>query len=544
MGTHPEQPRLDLVFVHGLDGHWLETWSHNGEKTGFWPLWVAEEHPDLAVWSLEYPAVRTAWRGPSMSILEHADDVLDCLRVARIGQRPLVFVCHSLGGLLVKQMLRTTAERKDVRHIGEATMGVAFFATPNTGSRIASLAGSALALLGPLGVLYRSSDILRELQANAPQIRNLNDWFRNHVAARQATAPLRVKVWYEKRGPLGILVVDETSANPGLVDVTPLGVAADHFTICKPFDAQDRRILNIIELCQTPTGARETTSKTARASHSQAGTEGTAPPKAFISYAHEDRAWCERLLQHLGALRHQGRLALWADDEIMAGEEWDRAIRRELDEAAIIVLIVTPAFLNSAFCQTVELKRAMERHGEGSARVIPIIADHCHWTSLPIKSLQARPQDENRNLKPLVDWPNANIPLADIAREIDRLTQPRSSAQTVPPHVLSPRRTGPHHHGVALANLGEPRKAIELHEQQLVIAQEIGDLRGTSNALDRLGSAWAELGEWRKAIECYERQLAIAREIGDRRSEGNVLDKLGVAWMNLGEPRKAIGHDE
>lgn len=77
-----------------------------------------------------------------------------------------------------------------------------------------------------------------------------------------------------------------------------------------------------------------------------------------------------------------------------------------------------------------------------------------------------------------------------------------------------------------------------------MIAQEIGDLRGTSNALDRLGSAWAELGEWRKAIECYERQLAIAREIGDRRSEGNVLDKLGVAWMNLGEPRKAIGHDE
>ena len=75
-----------------------------------------------------------------------------------------------------------------------------------------------------------------------------------------------------------------------------------------------------------------------------------SPPKVFISYAHEDRAWCERLQQHLGGLRHQDRLTVWADDQIMAGGEWDPAIRRELDEAAIIVLIVTPAFLGSAFC--------------------------------------------------------------------------------------------------------------------------------------------------------------------------------------------------
>jgi hypothetical protein len=154
------------------------------------------------------------------------------------------------------------------------------------------------------------------------------------------------------------------------------------------------------------------------------------PPKVFISYAHEDRIWCERLQQHLGGLRHQGRLAVWADDQIMAGAEWDPAIRRELDEAAIIVLIVTPAFLGSAFCQTVELERAMQRHGDGSARVIPIIANHCHWTSLPISELQARPQNSDRDLVPLVDWPNPNLPLAAIARDIDRLTLPRGPSGT------------------------------------------------------------------------------------------------------------------
>jgi len=181
----------------------------------------------------------------------------------------------------------------------------------------------------------------------------------------------------------------------------------------------------------------------------RARVEGMTPPRVFISYAHEDRPWCERLQQHLGGLRHQGRLAVWADDQIMAGDEWHPAIRRELDEAAIIVLIVSPAFLGSAFCQTVELERAMQRHGDGSARVIPIIADHCHWTSLPIEALQARPQDNDRNLVPLVDWPNPNVPMAAIARNIDRLTLPRETSGTagtpepaaVRTYLLQRRRT-------------------------------------------------------------------------------------------------------
>ncbi len=94
--------------------------------------------------------------------------------------------------------------------------------------------------------------------------------------------------------------------------------------------------------------------------------------------------------------------------------------------------------------------------------------------------------------------------------------------------------------GNAWADLGEPRKAIEFYEKYLAIAREIGDRRGEGNALGNLGIAWSDLGEQRKAIEFYEQHLAIAREIGDRRGEGNALGNLGVAWKNLGEPRKAI----
>ena len=45
------------------------------------------------------------------------------------------------------------------------------------------------------------------------------------------------------------------------------------------------------------------------------------PVRVFISYAHEDRAWCERLLDHLGWLRHSGQLAILDDRQIKPGEK-------------------------------------------------------------------------------------------------------------------------------------------------------------------------------------------------------------------------------
>ncbi|HHV24589.1 MAG TPA: tetratricopeptide repeat protein, partial [Methanosarcina sp.] len=72
------------------------------------------------------------------------------------------------------------------------------------------------------------------------------------------------------------------------------------------------------------------------------------------------------------------------------------------------------------------------------------------------------------------------------------------------------------------------------------IAREIGDRRGEGADLGNLGLAYSDLGEPRKAIEYHEQALKISREIGNRRGEGNHLGNLGNAYRNLGEPRKAI----
>jgi tetratricopeptide (TPR) repeat protein len=98
--------------------------------------------------------------------------------------------------------------------------------------------------------------------------------------------------------------------------------------------------------------------------------------------------------------------------------------------------------------------------------------------------------------------------------------------------------------GNAYLKLGEIRKAIEFHEQRLVLSRDLGDQRGEAITLGNLGNAFLDLGETRKAIEFYEQDLAIAREIKDRHGEGYALGGLGAAFAALDEIRKAIGFFE
>jgi tetratricopeptide (TPR) repeat protein len=98
--------------------------------------------------------------------------------------------------------------------------------------------------------------------------------------------------------------------------------------------------------------------------------------------------------------------------------------------------------------------------------------------------------------------------------------------------------------GVAHALLGDARKAIEFHEQALVIDRETDNQRGEGDDLGNLGSAYLSLGDAHKAIEFYERALVIGREIGDRRGEANDLWNSALALEKLGDRAQAIARAE
>jgi hypothetical protein len=121
--------------------------------------------------------------------------------------------------------------------------------------------------------------------------------------------------------------------------------------------------------------------------------------KVFLSYAHEDETLQKEFSKGLGALKREGIIAVWWDGEIQPGNNWNEDIARELDAADLIVLLVSSAFLDSTFCYDKEMRRAVERHDVGTARVVPIIVSDCYWQPAPFAKLQGLP----KGMKPVDD---------------------------------------------------------------------------------------------------------------------------------------------
>ena len=113
-------------------------------------------------------------------------------------------------------------------------------------------------------------------------------------------------------------------------------------------------------------------------------------------------------------LKREGLIESWHDRKIKAGSEVDNSIDEKMETAQVILLLVSPDFLASQYCYEREMQRAMKRHEEGSARVIPVILRPCDWTSAPFGKLLAAPKDG----KPVTKWPDRDDGFLDIVQQI------------------------------------------------------------------------------------------------------------------------------
>lgn len=136
----------------------------------------------------------------------------------------------------------------------------------------------------------------------------------------------------------------------------------------------------------------------------------------FFSYSHADENLRDQLEKHLVALQRQGIISSWHDRRIAAGTELAGAIDGHLDAADVILLLISPDFIASDYCYEREMKRAMERHREGEARVIPVILRPCDWKDLPFGTLLATPRDG----RAITMWPNSDEAFLDVVTSINR----------------------------------------------------------------------------------------------------------------------------
>ena len=147
--------------------------------------------------------------------------------------------------------------------------------------------------------------------------------------------------------------------------------------------------------------------------------EQTKAIEVFYSYAHGDEKLRNKLEKHLSLLKRQGHITDWHDSKINAGMEWANEINTYLNTAHIILLLISPDFLSSDYCDSVEMKRAMERHDLKEARVIPIILRPVHWQSAPFSKLQILPT----NGKAVTLWSNRDEAFLNITESIEKVVK-------------------------------------------------------------------------------------------------------------------------
>jgi hypothetical protein len=139
----------------------------------------------------------------------------------------------------------------------------------------------------------------------------------------------------------------------------------------------------------------------------------------FCCYARKDLSLLLKLKTHLALLEREGSLNIWHDMDISPGTEWEEEINKHLNTAHIILLLISPDFMASDYCYSKEMKRAMERHECGEARVIPILLRPGIWQEAPFAKLQVLPS----NAQAVTEWRNRDKALFAIAQGIEQVAK-------------------------------------------------------------------------------------------------------------------------
>ncbi|GHO85260.1 toll/interleukin-1 receptor domain-containing protein [Dictyobacter formicarum] len=148
----------------------------------------------------------------------------------------------------------------------------------------------------------------------------------------------------------------------------------------------------------------------------------------FCCYAREDKGYLQKLRTHLKPLERKNIISVSHDQDITAGSEWEETIKGYLDTAQIILLLVSPDFIASDYCYSVEMTRALERHEQEQVIVIPIIARPTTWQHTPFAKLQVLPP----GAKPITDnsWVTQDKALVAITDGISQIALKLQGAST------------------------------------------------------------------------------------------------------------------
>ncbi|CAL8574483.1 hypothetical protein XPA_000443 [Xanthoria parietina] len=236
----PSEADLDLVFIHGLGGSSLKTWSFARQTENFWPLWLSQDPEFVATRILTF-GYNADFRGPStiLNITDFAKDLVSRMLTfeeettdgskIRMGQRPILFVVHSMGGLVAKKAYILGRQDPMCSKVFEQVRGIVFLATPHGGASDAKLLNSILEA-SPFSTSRK--EYIAQLEPTSHMLQDINDQF------SRICGELALVSFYETlrtvfaRGVKKI-IVERASAILGYPQEHSSPLVADHHSICK-----------------------------------------------------------------------------------------------------------------------------------------------------------------------------------------------------------------------------------------------------------------------------------------------------------------------
>lgn len=244
--------QVDIVFVHGLGGDRINTWTWRGsntEDTTFWPQELLPiDCPTARILSFGYNADIAKFYpessetiAPELTIDDYSRALLEALKLLRGDndlERPIIFVAHSMGGLVVANALSANHRDAAKKAIADHTIGTLFLGTPFLGSSKAKYAKIAAAILDY--VMRVQPGNVKDLEVRSKKLTEICQAFAQYLKERDRSKVLpylEVACFFEEypmSKTLGFVVPKE---NATWLGTEPLSIQANHVNMAR-FETQ------------------------------------------------------------------------------------------------------------------------------------------------------------------------------------------------------------------------------------------------------------------------------------------------------------------
>lgn len=282
-----ENATVDICFIHGLAGNRNSTWTAKGQEAPWPAILLPSEIPNARILTYGYNAyiVRKSAAISNNRLIDHAGNFLTDLTNYRqrfnAASRPLIFVAHSMGGLVCKKALLLSRNHPEphLRGIFDSLTGIIFMGSPHQGSWVADWADTPVSALGFLRAT--NSLLLEALGTDNQFLEGIQHDFLSMLREQQSQLDRKIQItcFFEELPTYGNkTVVSQTSAT--LEGYTSLSIHANHRDMVKFATAEDtgfQRVLGELRRWQ------ETSGKNQRLVQKRTQAELFSRPKVFKS---------------------------------------------------------------------------------------------------------------------------------------------------------------------------------------------------------------------------------------------------------------------